>query len=298
MPKSRFASLECAAAGHSCDKRRMTTPIALVTGANTGIGFEIARGLLERGMTVVLGCRDLKRGEVARADLAKAGKGEAVLMQVDLANLSRLRNFVPKFLGRFERLDLLVHNAGVWPRTRRKTEDGFELTLGVNHLGPFFLTDALLPLLEKSAPSRIVVVTSSMHTEAEFDFEDPQFKVRQHHGGTAYAQSKLANVLFTRGLARRLDGKGVTVNAVHPGVVNTGLRREAPPNARAPKNPLSPREGAVGPLHLALSADLAKLSGRYFEGTEQKTPSPAALDVAAQDRLWALSRTLLKLPPE
>lgn len=276
----------------------MKNKVALVTGANTGIGFEIARGLLERGATVVMGCRDLKTGEAARASLAKAGTGEAVLMQVDLANLSRLRNFVTKFQARFERLDLLVHNAGIWPRTRRKTEDGFELTLGVNHLGPFFLTHALLPLLERSAPSRIVVVTSSMHTEAEFDFEDPQFKVRKHHGGTAYAQSKLANVLFTRGLARRLEGKGVTVNAVHPGVVATGLRREAPPNAREPKNPLTPREGAVGPLHLALSSDLAKLSGRYFEGTEQKTPSPAALDVAAQDRLWTLSLALLKLPPE
>ncbi|MBL8938976.1 MAG: SDR family oxidoreductase, partial [Archangium sp.] len=224
--------------------------VAIVTGANSGIGFEIARGLLAKGATVVLGCRDLKKGHAAREQLVSlTGNDTAEVMQVDLANLARLRNFVPKFLARFERLDWLVHNAGVWPRTRRKTEDGFELTLGVNHLGPFFLTDALLPLLVRSAPARVVVLTSSMHREGTFDFEDPQFKVRQHHGGTAYAQSKLANVLFTFALARRLEGQGVTANAVHPGVVATGLRREAPPNAREPKNPLTPQAGAVGPLH-------------------------------------------------
>jgi NAD(P)-dependent dehydrogenase (short-subunit alcohol dehydrogenase family) len=192
----------------------------------------------------------------------------------------------------------LVHNAGLWPRTRRKTEDGFELTLGVNHLGPFFLTHALLPLLVKSAPARVVVLTSSLHGEATFDFEDPQFKVRRHHGATAYAQSKLANVLFTQALARRGEGQGVTANAVHPGVVATGLRREAPDTARAPKNPLSPREGAVGPLHLATAPELAGVSGRYFEGTAQKPAATVALDVEAQERLWALSLALLKLPPE
>ncbi len=277
----------------------MKDKVALVTGANTGIGFEIARGLLAKGATVVLGCRDLKKGHTARDQLsALTGNDAAVVMQVDLANLSRLRNFIPKFLARFDRLDWLVHNAGVWPRTRRKTEDGFELTLGVNHLGPFFLTDALLPLLVRSAPARVVVLTSSMHREGAFDFEDPQFKVRQHHGGTAYSQSKLANVLFTFAIARRLAGQGVTVNAVHPGVVDTGLRREAPPTAREPKNPLTPEAGAVGPLHLALSPTLANVTGRYFEGTEQQPASGAANDVKTQDRLWALSRQLLKLPPE
>jgi retinol dehydrogenase-13 len=277
----------------------MNDKVALVTGANTGIGFEIARGLLAKGATVVLGCRDLKKGHAAREQLVSlTGNDAVVVMQVDLANLARLRNFVPKFLERFQRLDWLVHNAGVWPRTCRKTEDGFELTLGTNHLGPFFLTDALTPLLVRSAPARVVVLTSSMHREGTFDFEDPQFKVRQHHGGTAYAQSKLANVLFTFALARRLERQGVTVNAVHPGVVATGLRREAPENARAPKNPLSPEAGAVGPLHLATSPALANVTGRYFEGTEQVPASGAANDVKTQERLWALSRALLKLPPE
>ena len=277
----------------------MKDKVAIVTGANTGIGFELARGLLERGATVVLGCRDLKKGEAARLQLVEAsGNQNAVLMQVDLANLARLRNFVTKFEARFSRLDLLVHNAGVWPRTRRKTEDGFELTFGVNHLGPFFLNHALRPLLERSAPSRVVVLTSSLHFEATVDFEDLQFKVRRFHGGTAYGQSKLCNVLFTLGLARRLEGRGVTVNVVHPGVVATELSRAAPENARNPRGKLTPKEGAEGPLHLASSPELAALSGQYFEGTRQKSPSASSLDVATQDRLWAASLALLKLPPE
>lgn len=277
----------------------MKDKVAIVTGANTGIGFEIARGLLAQGATVVLGCRDLKKGEAARLQLvADTGNQNAVLMQVDLANLSRLRNFITKFEAKFQRLDLLVHNAGLWPRTRRKTEDGFEMTFGVNHLGPFFLTQALRPMLEKSAPARVVVLTSSMHFDAAIDFEDLQFKVRRFHGGTAYGQSKLANVLFTLGLARRLEGKGVTVNAVHPGVVATELSREAPENARSTKGKLTAKEGAVGPLHLAASPDLASVSGSYFEGTEMTSLSPSSLDVAIQDRLWATSLALLKLPAE
>jgi NAD(P)-dependent dehydrogenase (short-subunit alcohol dehydrogenase family) len=277
----------------------MKDTVALVTGANTGLGFEIARGLLTEGRTVVLGCRDLKKGEEARAKLvAETGNPNAVLMQVDLANLARLKNFVTKFEAKFSRLDLLVHNAGLWPRTRRRTEDGFEMTFGVNHLGPFFLTHALRPLLEKSAPARVVVLTSSLHFKAELDFEDPMFKVRKHHGGTAYGQSKLANVLFTFGLARRLAGTRVTANTVHPGVVATELTREAPEAARNPRGKLTPREGAVGPLHLCSSPALAEVTGAYFEGTEKKPASPAALDVAMQDRLWAMSLALLKLPPE
>jgi NAD(P)-dependent dehydrogenase (short-subunit alcohol dehydrogenase family) len=277
----------------------MNGHVALVTGANTGIGFEIARGLLEKGATVVLGCRDVKKGEAARAQLtASTGNTNAVVMQVDLANLSRLRNFLVKFEAQFKRLDVLVNNAGLWPSTRRKTEDGFELTFGVNHLGHFFLTQALRPLLERSSPARVVVLTSSMHATAQMDFDDPQFKVRRHHGGTAYAQSKLANVLFTLALSRRLEGTGVTVNAVHPGVVATELAREAPPHVQDAKGKLTPREGAMGPLILATSPILNGRSGCYFDGVLESQPAPAALDIGVQDRLWALSLALLKLPPE
>ena len=209
----------------------MRGKVAIVTGANTGIGLETARGLLAKGATVVLACRDLAKGEKARAELvADTGNQAATVMRLDLANVPRMRNFVTAFEAKFPRLDVLIHNAGVWPRTRRKSEDGFELTFGVNHLGLFFLTHALRPLLERSAPARVVVLTSSLHFEAELDFEDPQFKVRKHRGSLAYGQSKLANVMFTLALARRLSG--VTVNAVHPGVVATELNREAPPHVQ------------------------------------------------------------------
>lgn len=273
----------------------MNDQVAIVTGANTGIGFEIARGLLLKGSTVVLACRDKEKAEAARASLVAQTKNKrAVVMWLDLANVGRTRNFVTKFEKQFQRLDLLVHNAGVWPRTRRKTEDGFELAFGVNHLGPFLLTHLLRPVLEKSAPARIVVLTSSLHTEATIDFDDLHFKVRKHHGATGYGQSKLANVLFTHALARRLEGTKVTVNAVHPGVVATELAREAPHGGKHTKG-ISPAEGAMGPLRLATAPELEGVSGRYFEQLEQKQPSAMSLDEALQERLWATSMTLLKL---
>jgi NAD(P)-dependent dehydrogenase (short-subunit alcohol dehydrogenase family) len=270
----------------------MTDKVALVTGANTGIGFETARGLLEQGFKVVLGCRDLKKGEAARAAL---GSPNAEVMQVDLANLARLKNFLAKFTAKYERLGVLVLNAGAWPRTRRRTEDGFELTLGVNHLGHFFLAHQLLPALGQGAPARVVVLTSSLHFKADFDFEDPMFKVRKHHGPTAYGQSKLANVLFTLAAARRWGGKGVTFNCVHPGVVATELNREAPASAQDPKGKLTAKEGAAAPLHLALAPELAEVSGQYFDRLQRQAPSAKAQDVATQDRLWELSLQLLKL---
>lgn len=273
----------------------MHDKVAIVTGANTGIGYEIARGLLEKGATVVMACRDRAKAETARAQLvSQTGSDKAVVMLLDLANLARTRNFVTKFEKDFQRLDILVHNAGVWPRTRRKTEDGFELAIGVNHLGPFLLTHLLRPLLEKSAPSRIVVLTSSLHADAEIDFEDLHFKVRKHKGAVGYGQSKLANVLYTHALARRLEGTGVTVNCVHPGIVATELAREAPQGGKNTRG-ITPKEGAQGPLHLALSPALEGVSGKYFEKTEKKQPSALSLDVTVQDKLWATSMAMLKL---
>ena len=277
----------------------MNGKVAIVTGANTGIGLETARGLLAQGATVVLACRDQGKGEKARDELiARTGNKNAVVMRLDLANLPRIKNFAVKFEAQYPKLDLLVNNAGLWPRTRRKTEDGFEMTFGVNHLGPFYLTHLLRPALERGAPSRVVVLTSSLHLDAELDFEDPMFKVRKHRGSIAYGQSKLANVMFSHALARKLEGRGVTVNAVHPGLVKTELNREAPPHVSPPRGQVSAADGAKGPLHLATSPALEGVSGRYFEGIEEKESSGFSRDVAAQERLWALSLSLLKLPLE
>ena len=277
----------------------MQGKVAIVTGANTGLGLETARGLLGQGARVVLACRDLVKAEAARAELvASTGSDEATVLRLDLASRDRITDFAARFEERFERLDVLVDNAGVWHRTRRKTVDGFEATFGVNHLGTFLVTHLLRPVLERSAPARVVVLTSSLYAGAELDWDDLEFKRRPYQGAVAYGQSKRLNLLFTLALARRLEGRGVTVNAVHPGVVTTELTREAPRRGPPPRGQLTAAEGAAAVLALASSPTLAGVTGRYFEGVTEVSPSPSAVEFSAQERLWALSMEVLGLPPE
>jgi NAD(P)-dependent dehydrogenase (short-subunit alcohol dehydrogenase family) len=285
----------------------MQGKVAIVTGANTGLGLETARGLLAQGAHVVLACRDLAKAEAARAELvASTGRDEATALRLDLASRARIEGFVASFEERFERLDVLVDNAGVWHRTRRKTVDGFEATFGVNHLGTFLVTHLLRPTLERSAPARVVVLTSSLYAGsgsgagagAELDWDDLEFKRRPYQGAAAYGQSKRLNLLFALALARRLEGRGVTVNAVHPGVVATELTREAPRRGPPPRGQLTAAQGAAAVLALASSPTLAGVTGRYFELSAEVSPAPAAVELSAQERLWALSLEVLGLPPE
>ena len=271
--------------------------VSIVTGANTGIGKETARGLAAAGGTVVLAVRDSAKGEAARADIVSTTKNEdVVVMELDLAKKSSIRAFARAFEAKYDRLDVLVNNAGVWTRSLQKTEDGFETIFGVNHLGTFLLTRELQPLLERSAPARIVVVSSGLHYRGKMEWDDLQFERRSFGGTTAYNQSKLANVLFTKALARRLLGTGVTVNALHPGVVATELTRELPSFVKkiAGLFMLTPADGAKTSLHVALSNDVASTTGAYFDKSREKKAAPAALDEAAQERLW-LSEELLGL---
>lgn len=270
--------------------------VAIVTGANTGIGKETARGLAAAGIVVVLAVRDREKGEVARGDIVDTtGNADVHVMELDLASKDAIRDFVREFERRFERLDILVDNAGVWSRSKRTTADGFESTFGVNHLGTFLFTLELLPLLRKSAPSRVVILSSGMHFRAKMKWDDLQFEARSYGATEAYNQSKLANVLFTKALARRLEGTGVTVNAVHPGPVATDLIRDLPAPLRVLWGwfTISPREGARTPLHVALADEAANVSGAYFEKSRPKVASKAAHDVDAQERLWQLSERLL-----
>lgn len=281
----------------------MQGKVAIVTGANTGLGLETARGLLAQGAHVVLACRDLVKAEAARAELvASTGRDEATVLRLDLASRARIEGFVASFEERFGRLDVLVDNAGVWHRTRRKTADGFEATFGVNHLGTFLVTHLLRPMLERSAPARVVVLTSSLYAGAgagaELDWGDLEFKRRPYQGAAAYAQSKRLNLLFTLALARRLEGRGVTANAVHPGVVATELTREAPRRGSPPRGQLTAAQGAASVLALASSPTLAGVTGRYFELSAEVSPALSAVERSAQERLWALSLELLGLPPE
>jgi NAD(P)-dependent dehydrogenase (short-subunit alcohol dehydrogenase family) len=276
----------------------MNGKICIVTGSNTGIGKETARGLAARGATVVMACRDAAKAEAARADVAaNTGRSDVHILPLDLGDTNSIRAFAAAFKERYGRLDVLVHNAGVWSTKRTTTRDGFESTFGVNHLGTFLLTRELRDVIERSAPARIVVLSSGLHYRGRMNFEDLQFERRKYSGTAAYNQSKLANVLFTKALARRLAGTGVTVNAVHPGVVATELARDLPRFLVKLMHlfMLTPAEGAACSLHVAMDPALATTSGEYFEKSKPRPALAEANDEALQERLWRVSEELLGL---
>ncbi len=274
----------------------MQGKVCIVTGSNTGIGKETARGLAQRGATVVLACRDVAKAGAARDDIARStGRSDVEVEALDLGSTASIRAFAERFKARHARLDVLVNNAGVWTTSRGTTSDGFESIFGVNHLGTFLLTQELLPLLKSSAPSRVVVLSSALHYRGKMGWDDLQYERRKFSGTAAYAQSKLANVLFTIALARQLEGTKVTVNAVHPGVVTTELARDFPKLFMKIANlfMITPEQGAACSLHVATAPELSGVTGQYFEKSRIKTPAKAARDEAAQERLWKLSESLL-----
>jgi NAD(P)-dependent dehydrogenase (short-subunit alcohol dehydrogenase family) len=284
----------------------------LITGCNTGIGKATATELARRGARVVITAR-AGRGEPALAEIRAASGGEVELLELDLARLASVRAAAASYRARYSELHVLVLNAGVANNAgRAETADGFELMFGVNHLGHFELTRRLLDPIRASAPARIIVLTSAGYRYAAkgLDFDDLQSTRREYRGLSIYGHSKLANILFARELARRLEGSGVTVNAVHPGHVATelGLPRpgegvtaeQALANARAEKPelsnlppPLSPEQGAATSVFLASSPELDGVSGEYFVDCKRQALLPAALDGAAAVRLWQVSESLV-----
>jgi NAD(P)-dependent dehydrogenase (short-subunit alcohol dehydrogenase family) len=274
----------------------MEGKICIVTGSNTGIGKETARGLAARGATVVLACRSLEKACAARDDIAATtGNSDVSVEALDLGSFASIRSFAERFQAKHQRLDVLVNNAGIWPLTRITTTDGLEATFGVNHVGTHLLTRELLPLLKKSAPSRIVVLSSGLHYRGSMDWDDLQAERKKFNGPKMYSHSKLMNMLFTKALARRLEGSGVTVNGVHPGVVQTELAREYPALVMKVFHlfTLTPEQGAKCSLHVATAPDLANVSGAYFEKSREKRAAKAALDEAAQERLWELTESVI-----
>lgn len=283
----------------------MTGKVVLVTGANSGIGKETARRLARCGARVVMTARDPLRGETALEEVRRdVGNGNVDLLMLDLASLAAVRDAAAEFLARYERLDVVVNNAGLILGERRETVDGYEMTFAVNHLGPFLLTNLLLDRLRASAPARIVNVTSAAHRSVRgLDFDD-LMSTRRYRPMEVYARSKLANILFTAELARRLTGTGVTANAVHPGSVATGFGRDGDTSGLlglgfrlAAPFMRSPERGARGPVYLASAPELEGVTGRYFAGTRQRKPSRAARDPVAAARLWELSERLTGLAP-
>jgi NAD(P)-dependent dehydrogenase (short-subunit alcohol dehydrogenase family) len=270
--------------------------VCIVTGSNTGIGKETARGLAQQGATVVMAVRDLTKGEAARAEIAAStGRSDVAVMKLDLGDLASVRAFAREFQEKYPRLDILVNNAGVWTTARSTTKDGFETTFGTNHLGTFLLTNELLPVLKKSAPARVVVLSSALHYQGKMLWDDLQHERVSFSGPTAYNQSKLANVLFANALARRVEKDGITVNSVHPGVVATELARAYPKFLVKIFHLflLSPTQGAQCSLHVATSEECGKVTGKYFEKSRQKTAAKSALDESAQERLWKVSEELI-----
>ena len=269
----------------------------IVTGANSGIGRATASGLARLGGTVVLACRSAERGGAARdAIVGTTGNEKVSLMIVDLASQASIRSFADAFLRTHERLDALVNNAGIYAAKRRLTVDGFESQFDVNYLGGFLLTHLLLERLETSAPSRVVNVSSTAHEGVSLDFDDLQGE-QGYRGYRTYSRSKLAQVLFTAELARRLAGTGVTVNSCHPGVIRTNLGGDDMPAVFKFVRLFfkSPERGAETPIYLATSPGVAAVTGGYFVNRRMTEPSRASRDATSARRLYELSLDLTRL---
>src|SRR3989449_11651040 len=271
--------------------------VFVVTGANSGIGKATALGLARPGGTVVMACRNANRSEAARQDIVRqSGNARVAVMIVDLASEASTRAFAKEFQRRYPRLDALVNNAGVYMSRREVTADGLERTFEVNYLSGFLLTQLLLELLKKSAPSRVVNVSSSAHWGGRIRFDDLQGE-RGYGGFGAYGQSKLAQILFTQELARRLQGTGVTVNACHPGVIRTNLGMGGTSVVVQFVRMFlkSPEKGAETPIYLSISPDVAGVTGKYFANKHIREPSRAAQDPVAARRLFDVSAELAHL---
>jgi NAD(P)-dependent dehydrogenase (short-subunit alcohol dehydrogenase family) len=275
----------------------------LVTGATSGLGLETAIGLLRLGARVILVGRSAERGERARAEVAgRSGSPRVDLLLADLSAQAGVRRLAAQVLERIPRLHVLVNNAGCVNLRRTVTEDGLETTFAVNHLAYFLLANLLLPRLAESAPARIVNVASDAHRFGRLDLGDLQseraYRALPVLGAMrVYGMTKLANLLFTDELARRVKDRGITVNAVHPGFVRSRLGENNGAPARAVLRllrpfALSPERGAETSIHVASAPELEGVTGRYFVRKREATPSGAARDRTLARQLWEESARL------
>lgn len=276
---------------------RIDGKVCLVTGATNGIGLETAKALAAQGATVVLAGRDKARLETALITVRHATPDAKVeSLQADFASLQEVRALAEAFKARHSRLDVLLNNAGLVMHERQATKDGFEATFGINHLAPFLLTHLLMDVLKASGPARVVNVSSEAHRYGKLDFDDLQ-SVRSYAMMRVYGTSKLANILFTQALARRLQGTQVTTNSLHPGVVRTGFGLNTQGWMRFAVQALSAffltaEQGARTSVYLASSPEVAGVSGQYFVRCRQKKPSSDARNEQLAERLWKVSAEL------
>jgi retinol dehydrogenase 14 len=281
--------------------RPMAGKTVLITGGTGGIGRATAIGLASLGARVGITGRDRARAEAAAAAIAKESGNPAIdVFVADMSSQAEVRRLAAEVLAAYPKLDVLINNVGGFWSHRHVTADGLEHTFALNHLAPFLLTSLLLDRLRMSAPARIVTVASAAQGMGAIDFADLMGE-RKYSGQSAYNQSKLANVMFTYELARRLDGSGVTATVLHPGMTNTSFSSEDPSRLLAPlvavMRPFmrKPAKGAETPIFLASSPDVAGITGKYFADLAEKEPNTTSHDRATTGRLWEISADLVGL---
>ena len=278
----------------------MQGKVCLVTGATSGIGQEAAKELAQRGATVIVVGRNAdKCAKTATQIRQQTGNAQVESMVADLSSLKDVRALAQQFKSKYSRLDVLMNNAGAIYLSRQASVDGFELTFALNHLTYFLLTNLLLDTLIASAPSRIINISSAMHYNAQLDFDDLQ-NARKYDGMKVYGQSKLANVLFTYELARRLEGKRVTANAVHPGMVATNFAANNGALGKIVRplmnlGSISIARGAATMVYLAVSSDVDGMTGKYWVEKKERHSSLGSYDEAVQKKLWQVSEEMAKV---
>ncbi len=280
-------------------ERNLQGKICLITGSSSGIGLITARELARQGATVVLLCRNRARGEAAQAEIKAATGNEQVdLLVADLSLLAEVRRAASEFQQKYAQLHILIHNAGGANHERIVTSEGFEMTFATNYLAPFLLTELLLDMLKASAPARVINVSSTAHTSGKINFADLQGE-KSYGMWRAYGQAKLALILFTYELASQLQGTGVTVNALHPGVIASNFGANLGSVLRfgwkiASPFMLTPEQGAQTTLFLATSPEVEGVTGKYFSASKEKKSSPRSYDAETRARLWQVTSELVR----
>lgn len=281
---------------------RLDGKVVVITGANTGIGKETARELSRRGAEIVLACRDVQKAETAAQEITSETKNKVTTLKLDLASLTSVRNAANQLIVQQPKIHILINNAGVMVCPKWQTEDGFEMQFGVNHLGHFLWTLLLLDNIKQSTPARIINLSSVLHSRGDMNFDDLMLD-KNYNAYTAYCQSKLANVLFTKELSKRLSGTGVTTFAVHPGVVQTELGRHINESSNRVIDDMfhffgryffkTAEMGAQTSVYCSTEESLIDQSGCYFSDCAKENPSRQAQDMEAAERLWKISEKLV-----
>jgi len=276
----------------------MEGKICIITGANSGIGKATAIGLAKMNATIVMMCRSKERGEDAQKEIIELTDNKKVdLFLCDLSSQESIRKFVSEFKSKYQKLHILINNAGIMLSKRVTSVDGFEMNLAVNYLAPFILTNLLLDVLKKSAPSRIINVSSAAHRMAKMDFDDLQSEKMKYRLFKIYGVSKLALMLFSYELSRRLEGTSVTLNTLHPGVVNTNLGQDQSSFSKGFAKLFFKKseKGAETSIYLASSQEVEGITGKYFAKKQQKQSSEESYNEDYAKRLWELSTEMTQL---